>query len=437
MNRYQKIQLGFFLLCILLYSLLIPVNAPEKWQGVDLPFSVLQSRLQFCHQNKAYEKGCNDALTFLEQQLTPEERKKLSHPTNNHLQRFEELKSFLQRRDSKEAEYVAGALNAWMNAFDPHARLVSTQDEDTQLKDRFFNVQGLGVRVRIFKNQVNVGYALEGSAAEESGIKYGDEILSVNGIALRDLSKSEKEKALKAAKSPFQLVIRRENNTLNLTAVEKKYRLENVTYLLHKNEASELTGHIRVRSFAKDSTCKEIFLAVQNLEKRGARSLELDMRDNPGGLVHEAQCAAGLFIGPGKLFARLEKINIAAKDFVPSTPISQWKDRSATLFTDQDKATSLPVRVIINQNTASAAEMFAAALQDDHRAVVYGARSFGKGSMQSAFHPWDDPDLLLFRTTHIIERPSGKVLQYSGVTPDVLTERAEGKDFPREEDLTR
>ena len=120
MSKSQKIQVGFFLAAILIYSLFIPGNSPEKWQGVDLPFSVLESRMQWCGKNRAYAKGCHDALAFLEQQLSQEERKKLKGDEAHPLARFEELRSMLQKRNSKEAELVAGALNAWMSAFDPY-----------------------------------------------------------------------------------------------------------------------------------------------------------------------------------------------------------------------------------------------------------------------------------------------------------------------------
>lgn len=126
-------------------------------------------------------------------------------------------------------------------------------------------------------------------------------------------------------------------------------------------------------------------------------------------------------MGSGKLFAHLKKIKNTDLENIPSSAIGTLsQEQSVNLFTERDKVTDLPVQITINQKTASAAEMFAASLQDEQRATIIGTRSFGKGSMQSAFHPWDDPDLLLFKTTHLIERPSGKSLQFAGVTPECI-----------------
>ena len=80
--------------------------------------------------------------------------------------------------------------------------------------------------------------------------------------------------------------------------------------------------------------------------------------------------------------------------------------------------------------------MLVAALQDAKRARIEGCRSFGKGSMQSVFHPWDDERLYLTRTTHLIYRPSGKPLNYVGVIPDLASSTTEGEKFPREKELT-
>jgi carboxyl-terminal processing protease len=112
-------------------------------------------------------------------------------------------------------------------------------------------------------------------------------------------------------------------------------------------------------------------------------------------------------------------------------------DESETvLTTEKTRLTTLPLTVTINQNTASAAEMLTAALQDARRARIVGSRSFGKGSMQSVFHPWDDEKLYLTRTTHSIYSPSGKPIQFRGISPDVVTAKVEGENFPRERELT-
>lgn len=428
----RKFQIGFVGAVFFTLGFSLPSESENK-AGIQLPFSVLESRIDLCKSKPTFHRGCKAALSFLENKLPISERAKL-HRDRGFRERFVELHQILHSQ-SGDTDWVTGALNAWLAALDPHAKIVASDVEESQAKNSHFDVKGIGVRVRVYQDRVLVAYAVEGSAAEQSGVLAGDELVEVNSVNLRALDKGDKESALKRARSPYSLKVLRGGRKIELQANERKFQLENISAQL-RTDAEGKTGVLRIRSFAKDSACGEIYQAVKSLESRGAVRLEIDLRDNGGGYVREAQCAAGLFLGAGKMFAHLQKIN-GADDLVPVMPLSRSKNRDVTLFTDQDQATELPVLIHINQNTASAAEMFAAALQDEKRAKVIGARSFGKGSMQSAFHPWNDPDLLLFKTTHIISRPSGKVLQYAGVTPDVLTEKAEGSLFPREIDLTR
>lgn len=430
MTTKQKIQFGFIAILFLCIGFSFPIDS-EK-QSIDLPISVLDSKFDLCLKNSSFEKSCKDTLDFLEQAL---EIRNIQSNLNIKT-RYEIARKKLNGFSSKE-EIITNAFNVWLSAIDHHARVVLAQSEESQSKDSYLSVKGIGIKVRMFKNRALVAYTLEGSSAEEIGLLPGDEILAVNGENLLKMSQPKKEFTLKKAKSPFMILAQRGNRIFQASASEKKFKLENVSFRLDRSGPIGVAS-IRVRTFAKDSSCESISKAVRSLESQGATRIELDLRDNPGGFVHEAQCAAGLFLGSGHLFAQLNKIELKGMDSVPSSPIGTLSgEKHVALFTDQEKITNLPVQIRINQNTASAAEMFAAALQDEGRAKIMGTRSFGKGSMQSAYHPWDDPELLLFKTTHIIDRPNGKTLQYSGVTPDIFTEKAEGSSFPREIDLTQ
>lgn len=426
----RGLQLGFLALLFFSLTLSFPKLPGEpEWKGIQLSASLLESRLESCDKSAAHRKGCNEAIRYLQGQLRSADKKSD--------QSYASLLALLKRQKRPQSEWVAGALNAWLSAFDPHAQITPAEQSDRQSADNHIQVKGLGVKLRIYRERALVAYVLEGSGAERSGLRSGDEILSLNGVKTRQLSRQEKENLFRAAKAPFRLELRRGAETIALEAEERRLSLPNVEWRVRLSENGVREGVVRVRSFNKDSACAEIKSALASLESREIERVELDLRDNPGGLVREAQCAAGLFLGPGKLFARMEKS--AAADLLPASPAgySRAEEKEFNLFTDQDRVTDKPLLVRINQNTASAAEMLAAALQDDKRARLAGARSFGKGSMQSVFHPWDDERLYLTRTTHRILRPSGKGLDLSGVTPDIITERAEGADFPREADLTR
>ncbi len=409
--------------------------SPAKVPEAQLPASLFASRLSLCHENKTQAQGCAAAFKYLEEIAHPAElpSSKLG------AQDFPYLLKQLRAAGISENEWVTGAFNAWLTALDPHAKLMSAEDADRRASAEKILVQGAGAKLRINRGKVFVGYSMEGSAAESIGLLPGDRILSLNGKQLGSLNETGKRRWLNETVSPYHLSIERDGRAMPLVIAEKRYYLANVEAKIHEAANGLLEGILRIRSFDKDNTCGELRLAIAAVKREHVQQLRLDLNDNPGGLVREAQCVAGLFLGNGKVFARLRKFaNAAATQLIPATLAdgSGGGDKEILLLTEKNSVTALPLIVEINQNSASAAEMLAAALQDHHRAKVQGTRSFGKGSMQSVFHPWSNERLYLTRTTHRIFRPSGGPLQFNGVSPDLVSRSAEGENFPRERELT-
>lgn len=414
----------------------VELSSPGRAE-VRLPSALLESRLALC-ELPSQKKGCEAAFRYLEEAAGPNRGPSsslLQQPSKN---RLATLKTQLKAGSIPENEWVGGAINAWLLAIDPHAKLASADEADRRASADKIYVQGAGAKLRFHKGKVFVGYSMEGSAAERAGLRAGDRILALNGRDLATMNETTRRRWLSQTKSPYHLKVERAGRELKLEIRERRYYLANVEGRVVR-EAGKREGLIRVRSFDKEHTCSDIRRAIDAVESAGARTLRLDLRDNPGGLVREAQCAAGLFLGRGKIFARLKRLeNAETQQLIPAVMAgSGYGDEADTqLDTETRQLTSLPLTVEINQNSASAAEMLAASLQDNGRARVTGARSFGKGSMQSVFHPWADERLYLTRTTHAIYRASGQLLNLRGVTPDEITQRQEGENFPRERELT-
>lgn len=420
---------------MLFVSLWLAFAAPLA--HAELGSSLFEKQLSLCSSNELQRKGCAAAFRYLEEE-SGAQRAPASFSHQNPDARLARLKQFLASKKIPENTWVTGAFNAWLANLDRHARLVTVNDDERQASAEKILVQGAGANLRFLHGRIFVGYNMDGSAAKNRLLP-GDEILSLNGKSLRPLSDSEKRRWLSQSKSPYQILVARNGQQLNLVVEEKRYYLANVEYHSTSSAKGDLEGIVRVRSFDKDRSCQEIRAAAEKLIAQGVKSLTLDLTDNPGGLVREAQCTAALFLGAGKVFARLKKFaNPAADLAIPSTlanPASE-PDQKGTLLTAGARLTDLPLLVKINQNTASAAEMLAASLQDARRAQIVGIRSFGKGSMQSVFHPWGKREVYLLRTTHEIYRPSGTSLQFVGVTPDLISRTLEGENYPREKELT-
>ncbi len=397
----------------------------------------LEQSLAFCSDTQQ-RKGCKAAFSYLEEiSESPGEKLAIEKRNDFSIAHLTNLRLRLETKSISKREWASGAFNAWLLSIDPHARLSAVDESDRSANaDKIF-VQGAGAKLRFHKGKVFVGYAMDGSAAEKAGLKAGDRILILNNRNLDKMRETSQKKWLARSKSPYSLIVERAGKRISIKITERKYYLANVETRISRM-SQKVEGVIRVRSFDKDNTCSDIRLAIKRVLASDADIIRLDLRDNPGGLVREAQCAAGLFLGPGKIFARLRRLkNTAVENLIPTTIAGKnYGDKETTLETDGPKKTSLPLVVEVNQNSASAAEMLAAALQDNSRAKIIGVRSFGKGSMQSVFHPWNDARLYLTHTTHLIRRPSGSLLQFTGVTPDVVTQRHEGDNFPRERELT-
>ncbi len=421
----------FFALCLGLFVFFH--KAGGRVHSPLLSSSVLEERLDWCAKNALHYRGCQAALRYLQEEAGIR-MMQASGPKET----FQKVRALLSHEQKAEAGWVSGALNAWIASLDPHARIVPAQDREKSVRNDKIQVNGAGVKLRFYKGRILVAYVMENSAAEAAGLQAGDEILTLNGHSFAGMNESKRHKTFAAAKAPFRVEGKRGKKRFSFQILAKKYLLPNVEAKLETDFTGKNIGQLRIRSFDKDSTCTEVRTAVEKLERDGAQQIQIDLRNNPGGLVAEARCVAGLFLGEGKVFAQLKESSFhEVRDLVPAAPVGKSLGKDGLLLTEESRLTDLPLTVEINQNTASAAEMVAAALQDNERAKIRGARSFGKGSMQSVFHPWDNQALYLSRTTYEIHRPSGKSLQYAGVMPDLVVETAEGENFPRERDLTQ
>ena len=296
-------------------------------------------------------------------------------------------------------------IDAILKGLDPYTEYIS-EDEMEELK--FITTGeygGIGAYIGTRKGETIITDPFEGMPAAEAGLKAGDVILAVDNVDTKDLSSNKVSELLKGVpNTKIKLIIRRpgEKNPLTFNIVRKQVVVDQVPYY---GIYLDKTGYIYLRGFT-DKSMQEVKTAFEDLKKNHQiESLILDLRDNTGGLLEGAIQIVNLFVPKGK-----EALTMKGK-------ASQW-DRTYRTFNEPIDGT-MPVAVLINGNSASAAEIVAGALQDMDRAVLIGQRSFGKGLVQSTHNLPFDGKLKI--TTNKYYIPSGRCIQqldYTHRNPD-------------------
>lgn len=288
---------------------------------------------------------------------------------------------------------VTEAIKAMLKTLDPHSAYTSPQEtkEFTQPLEGKFS--GIGIQFNILEDTIYVIQTTPGGPSEKVGIMAGDRILSANDTVLagKNLKNSDVLKTLRGPKgSVVDLKVKRGPEIIDFTVTRDDIPLFSVdeTFMADKN-----TGYIRVTRFA-ESTAQEVGDAVAKLKKQGMKNLILDLSDNGGGYLGSAFEMASEFLP-----AKTPVVSTAGRASKPQT------------FATEGAGDFLKGRVVVlvNQNSASAAEILAGALQDNDRALIVGRRSFGKGLVQKPF-PFPDGSMMRLTVSRYYT-PSGRCIQ--------------------------
>ncbi|HYD24636.1 MAG TPA: S41 family peptidase [Croceibacterium sp.] len=326
---------------------------------------------------------------------------------------------------------VRGAIDGMLAALDPHSAYLdgaALERLETMIDG---NYQGLGISVQMDEGVVKVVSPFKGSPADKAGIKAGDYITHIDGKLIYGLELDEAVKQMRGpAGSPIELSIVRagREEAFDVTVTRGVIELEPVTWELHEGRV----GVISVNEFSRDvgSDVNEALAALRRDAGGRISGLVLDLRKNPGGSLDEAVALSDLFLTEGQIVSQ------------------RGRNRRDTIFYEAesvfrgDVAAGVPMIVLIDAGSASASEIVAGALQDQHRALIMGERSFGKGSVQTLLPLTRDSALKL--TTARYYTPSGRSVQEGGIEPDIRVPQLSDPDLAkraqytlRESDLRR
>ncbi len=307
-------------------------------------------------------------------------------------------------------DLVYDALKGMINSLDPHSEFMDPEEYQELQSDTEGEFGGLGLMVTMKDNYVTVVTPMDDTPAFRAGILAGDRIVKINGRSAEKMALPDAVKMLRGKPdTQVTVTIQRRSSglTKDFTLTRAKINVDMVKDINDKKEfplGPDKIGYIRITQFG-DHTSDELGEALKKLKAEGMQALILDLRGNPGGLLDEAVGVCSKFLPRGQLVVTTE-----GRD--PEQDSTRRADGRG------DELKGMPMVVLVNLGSASASEIVTGCLQDLHRAVIVGEKTFGKGSVQSIF-PLDDGSALKL-TTAKYYTPSHRVIHEHGITPDVV-----------------
>lgn len=336
----------------------------------------------------------------------PAEKPKKAELPYKSLSVFMEAIQLLREKyvDSGRTSYenlLRAAMRGMTQELDPFSNYEEPERFKSTMEDTRGKFPGIGIVLSAKNNAFEIVSVMEDAPAMKAGLRPGDALLEVDGKDTRMLSLSDCVKRIKGAPgTSLKLKIYRPEGDLTkeFTVTRAEIALTSVKAV---GMISDKIGYLRITQFSA-STAADMEKAVRALRKEGAEGLIIDVRNNPGGLLNSAVETLSRFLPEDKLVVSVEG---RAEETVRHNTVNCWKDRE------------IPVVILVNENSASAAEILAACMQDYKRAILVGAKTFGKGSVQ-VLVPLSDGGALRI-TTAKYYTPSRRLIHGNGVSPDI------------------
>ena len=314
--------------------------------------------------------------------------------------------------DVNQAEMMDSAINGVLQSLDPYSAYMSPELFREMQTDTRGEFGGLGIEIGMEAGVVKVISPIDDTPAAKAGIKAGDYIVKIGKDQVQGKSLLEAVKLMRGpVGTSIDLTVRRKNvkKPLEFTIVRKIIEVQSVSSKIIGKEKN--LAYIRLKSFNENSD-KQFLKSIKKFEtKSKIKGYVLDLRNNPGGLLTQAINISDFFLEDGEIVStKGRKVSETRKFFARKG----------------DEIKGKPIVVLINNGSASAAEIFAGALKDHKRAIILGENSYGKGSVQSIIPLRNGGGMRLTISKYYL--PSGKSISEVGVMPDILVEE-KGSDF--------
>jgi carboxyl-terminal processing protease len=320
-----------------------------------------------------------------------------------------------------DRKLMDAAIRGMVSSLDPHSAYLDSEEfEETRLST-MGSYPGVGIEVAADGSTVKILHAIQGSPADQAGLRAGDEIVAIDGKEVGSDVSGAIERLRGVSGSTVTLTIRRAGATGLMSFPLRRANVE-----VHSVSYQSLApgyAYVRIEDFS-DTTPDEVNAAVSKLQRdnpHGLHGLVLDLRDNPGGVLESGVAVADDFLNSGVILTAEGR-----------TPDARFEMDA----TPGDLMNGAPIVVLVNSGTASAAEIVAAALKDHGRALLIGHRTYGKGTVQTVI-PLQYGGAVKLTTSRYFT-PSGGSVQGKGIVPDIVEGGPEhqaadvmtGKDAP-------
>jgi carboxyl-terminal processing protease len=305
--------------------------------------------------------------------------------------------------ETNPAELMDTAIKNMLEDLDPYTRFLNEQDVEAYKINNAGEYSGIGAIVRSYKDKLLIVEPYKNYPADKAGLKAGDEIIKIGDILVKDFQDNATELLKGANNTSVTVTYKRRGVTANTSITREAVEVDAVPFYKMVNDQ---TGYIVLSKFNQKASeqTKSALIALKN---KGAEQIILDLRGNPGGLLSEAINVVNLFVPQNELIvttkSKVKKFN------------SEYKTKNQPIDTE------IPLVVLVNGSSASASEIVSGSLQDLDRAVIVGARSFGKGLVQRPLKLTYGTQLKV--TISRYYTPSGRCIQ----SLDYLHRDAQGK----------
>jgi carboxyl-terminal processing protease len=325
---------------------------------------------------------------------------------------YKDIKTFNEVYDMVKKNYVdeinsttliQGAINGMVKSLDPHSSFMTPElykELEVETQGHF---GGIGIEITLLKDILTIVSPIEDTPAFVAGLKSGDQIIRIDGKTTKDITIMEAVKKLRGPKdTKVTITIMREKmpTPKDITLTRAIIQVKSVKV---KN-FEDYIGYIRIASF-QEKTADDLRKAIKEITEKltPMNGLVLDLRNDPGGLLTQAIEVSDVFLKSG--------IIVSTRGRVKSM------ETKAMAKNDNNEITC-PIVVLVNEGTASAAEIVAGALQDNGRALIMGTQTFGKASVQTVI-PLEDGSALKLTTARYYT-PKGRSIQAEGIKPDII-----------------